>query len=387
MSNIVTGEEAVLMWSNMRANCYNLNVTDFGSCWNDGRVVTAIIHSLFPKEFDYNSMTFKEPLKDMQVAFDCLKKHGVIIYMEPQDFLMKKPDTKSVTLFAAELMKYSQGNYEGYDEKKFEEAKRKRLEEEKKEEEEAAKRKQDAIDALPKCTACGQPISVYAYEFCGYPYHDTCIKCNGCNKPLRFKALAVNEKPYCELCGRNAFQKMKADGWVPPEGVRGPVQTRIGTYTGEKKAPPPQTGKPVVKKEEPKPTTSKEPELISRKTVDSHKEGGFLIETIEEIIFDPAIGKKKKRTIKRKTAIKEEPKVETKAVDEDDEIKRLEEEQRKLEEEMKKEEEEQEAELRRLEEETRRQEEELKKMEAEDNDDDELARIEAELAKLKESDA
>ncbi|KAL7721912.1 Alpha-actinin [Entamoeba marina] len=380
MSTVVTGEEAVLMWSNERASCYGLKVTDFSSCWNDGRVVTAIIHSLFPKEFDFKSLTFTNTVSDMKIAFKCLEKHH-------------KPDPKSVTLFAAELMKYSQGNYEGYDEEKFNEARKKRLEEEAKEEEEIKKKKQAAIDALAKCTECGQPISTYAYEFCGYPYHDTCIKCNGCGKPVRFKALAVDDKPYCELCGRNTFMKLKSDGWVPPEGVKGPISTRIGKFTDDMKAPPPKQTKPVEapKKTEEK-SVSKEPELISRTVVETTREGGFMIEKVEEIIFDPVLNKKKKRIIKRKIACKKEQKN-----DEDDELKRLEEEQRKLEEEMRREEEEEEAELKRLEEEMlkeeeefrkqeeeiRRQEEELRKLE-EDEEDDELQRIEEELKKLRD---
>ena len=72
---VVTGEEAVLMWSNERAQRFGLSVTDFGSSWNDGRVVTAIINTLFPKEFSFTSMTFTDPAKDMRVAWDYLKKH------------------------------------------------------------------------------------------------------------------------------------------------------------------------------------------------------------------------------------------------------------------------------------------------------------------------
>ena len=62
MSNVVYGEEAVAIWAKERAGWYGLTVNDFSTSFNDGRVVTAIIHSLFPQEFDFKSMTFAKPV-------------------------------------------------------------------------------------------------------------------------------------------------------------------------------------------------------------------------------------------------------------------------------------------------------------------------------------
>ncbi|ELP90628.1 hypothetical protein EIN_022370 [Entamoeba invadens IP1] len=394
MTTYVTGEEAVMMWTNMKAGLYGLTVTDFNTCWNDGKIVCAIIHSLFPTEFDYKKMTFANPLNDVKTAFVSLKKHGIIIYCEPEDFITPKPDTKSVTLFASELMQYATlgDKYVGEDEKLLAANKQKRIDEDRKEIEEAAKRKQEAIDALPKCVVCNNPISTTAWEFCGYPFHDTCMKCFSCEKPIRFKAMAIDCKPFCELCARNVFQRKKLEGWVPAAGVKGPVQTRIGKFTEGMKMPERPFSMtisqsetagakaekaPQPKQQEPKKevaaslveeTKKEEP---TRKVIKTYEEDGYVIELVEETLYDPEIKKYKKRTIKRKTL---------KATNtEDDEMKKLEEEERKLNEQMAREEAESNAEMAKLDEEMKKQEEEIRKQE------EELARQEEENRKQEEA--
>eukprot|EP01012_Entosiphon_sulcatum_P015085 TRINITY_DN200_c0_g1_i1.p1 TRINITY_DN200_c0_g1~~TRINITY_DN200_c0_g1_i1.p1 ORF type:complete len:373 (+),score=117.27 TRINITY_DN200_c0_g1_i1:86-1204(+) len=92
-----------------------------------------------------------------------------------------------------------------------EEAERKRKEDEERrrlEEEERKKREAEARDAaLPKCTACQQPIRESSHRIYGdKSYHFACFQCAGCSKPLEsdgpfpFK----NEKLWHdECCPRN----------------------------------------------------------------------------------------------------------------------------------------------------------------------------------------
>jgi uncharacterized CHY-type Zn-finger protein len=62
------------------------------------------------------------------------------------------------------------------------------------------------VDSNPICGKCGEPCSGDAVEAIGKSFHSKCFTCEGCDKPFAGKKfLNVENKPYCEQCGKKAF--------------------------------------------------------------------------------------------------------------------------------------------------------------------------------------
>jgi hypothetical protein len=55
------------------------------------------------------------------------------------------------------------------------------------------------------CTKCAKELEGVVIEVMGKMYHQDCFGCWGCGKKLTTKCLNVDNKPYCETCGRKAF--------------------------------------------------------------------------------------------------------------------------------------------------------------------------------------
>jgi len=55
------------------------------------------------------------------------------------------------------------------------------------------------------CEFCGETLSGKCIEVMGMQFHMDCFKCCGCNKKLLNSCLNINNKPYCDACGKTAF--------------------------------------------------------------------------------------------------------------------------------------------------------------------------------------
>jgi len=71
----------------------------------------------------------------------------------------------------------------------------------------SVKKKPEALSEVnPPCGKCGDPCSGDAVEAIGKSFHSKCFTCEGCDKPFAGKKfLNVENKPYCEQCGKKAF--------------------------------------------------------------------------------------------------------------------------------------------------------------------------------------
>ena len=56
-----------------------------------------------------------------------------------------------------------------------------------------------------KCNKCQQALSGQIVEVFGHSYHQNCFGCFDCGKTLGKSCLNVDNKPYCERCGKKAF--------------------------------------------------------------------------------------------------------------------------------------------------------------------------------------
>lgn len=67
----------------------------------------------------------------------------------------------------------------------------------------AAKRKPGGSTST--CAGCLKPLSGKTVEAVNVFFHAACFKCEACQKPLTKTCINVNDKPYCDQCGRNAL--------------------------------------------------------------------------------------------------------------------------------------------------------------------------------------
>lgn len=57
------------------------------------------------------------------------------------------------------------------------------------------------------CVVCKKALSGSVLEAAGGYYHVACFKCSACNKKLTSTCLNINNKPFCDACGRKEFAK------------------------------------------------------------------------------------------------------------------------------------------------------------------------------------
>jgi len=78
--------------------------------------------------------------------------------------------------------------------------------------EEELRKKRDQMEAeykrrSKKCSKCTEPLSGTAIEALGTTWHQKCFVCFACDNPFQDnKFINVDNKPYCQPCGKKAFK-------------------------------------------------------------------------------------------------------------------------------------------------------------------------------------
>ena len=68
--------------------------------------------------------------------------------------------------------------------------------------------KRPKVEDHPKCVKCGKDLCGRTVEAPGGMYHQACFGCHKCGVKLT-RCLNVDNKPYCDSCGRNALTEQK----------------------------------------------------------------------------------------------------------------------------------------------------------------------------------
>ena len=63
-----------------------------------------------------------------------------------------------------------------------------------------------------KCGKCQKPLAGNIVEVFGVSYHSECFGCFQCGKSLQKSCLNIDNKPYCERCGKQAFVQSRLKG-------------------------------------------------------------------------------------------------------------------------------------------------------------------------------
>ncbi|KAI3373965.1 hypothetical protein L3Q82_022534, partial [Scortum barcoo] len=100
-------KQILLEWCRSKTIGYqNIDIQNFSSSWSDGMAFCALVHSFFPLEFDYNTLTPANRKHNLQLAFttaeqqaDCLRLIEVEDMMEMGD----KPDPMCVFTYVQSL--------------------------------------------------------------------------------------------------------------------------------------------------------------------------------------------------------------------------------------------------------------------------------------------
>jgi len=105
----VSGKKGLIMWAKKNTKHRNpeVNIKNLHSSWKDGLGFCALIEKFRPDLMDYDSLDKSNAKENLQKAFDVAEKElGIPALLDPEDFMVPRPDEKTVTLYVAELFKY-----------------------------------------------------------------------------------------------------------------------------------------------------------------------------------------------------------------------------------------------------------------------------------------
>lgn len=95
------GNEKLLKWCKAVTAGYNIPLTNFGKCWQDGMAFNAIIHRFRPDLIDYDSLKKSDRMKNLENAF-CIAEESLSIprLIDAEDIaFVISPDEKSVMTY------------------------------------------------------------------------------------------------------------------------------------------------------------------------------------------------------------------------------------------------------------------------------------------------
>jgi hypothetical protein len=169
-----------------------VNIVNFHTSWRDGLGFCALLHYFAPEDVDYEKLK-AEPavLKRLEVIFDIGDDLGVANILDPEDMLIEPhPDQFSVITYLSQVFHRFKGQPRGG--------------------QQAAKRPAD-LDASAlrlaqqNCHVCQSLLTGDVIEAFGRTVHTRCFTCVTCGSRLGRQFVDVDDKPYCDVCGKAAF--------------------------------------------------------------------------------------------------------------------------------------------------------------------------------------
>jgi hypothetical protein len=189
-----TGKEALLEWCQQKTAGYSgVNIVNFHTSWRDGLGFCALLHYFAPEDVDYEKLK-AEPavLKRLEAIFDIGDDLGVANILDPEDMLIEPhPDQFSVITYLSQVFHRFKGQPRGG--------------------QQAAAKRPAELDASAlrlaqqACHVCNALLTGDVIEAFGRTVHTRCFTCASCNVRLGRQFVDVDDKPYCDVCGKAAF--------------------------------------------------------------------------------------------------------------------------------------------------------------------------------------
>jgi len=178
------GKEALLIWCQKTTAGYkDVDIKNFHTSWADGMAFCAMIHKHRPDLINYNQLQKENRAQNLTLAFKVAEELGIPSLLDVEDMIdVPKPEPFSVITYLSQ--------YYHYFTKTGQES-----------------QPQPPSEDIEICAKCGQELDGAVIEVMNKVYHQECFGCYACGVQLLSKCLNVENNPYCETCGRKAFEE------------------------------------------------------------------------------------------------------------------------------------------------------------------------------------
>ncbi|NXD11445.1 MACF1 factor, partial [Nothocercus nigrocapillus] len=100
----LSAKEKLLLWTQKVTAAYTgAKCTNFSSCWSDGRLFNAIIHTYRPDLVDMERVQRQSNRENLEQAFEIAEQLGVTRLLDAEDVDVPSPDEKSVITYVSSI--------------------------------------------------------------------------------------------------------------------------------------------------------------------------------------------------------------------------------------------------------------------------------------------
>ncbi|CAH8506460.1 unnamed protein product [Heterobilharzia americana] len=88
-----------------------IRVTDFGSCWRDGKAFCALVHNINPSLVDMEDVKYRKSRENLEYAFNVAEQRlGIPRLLDAEDVDVDKPDERSIITYVAQFILAANSN-------------------------------------------------------------------------------------------------------------------------------------------------------------------------------------------------------------------------------------------------------------------------------------
>jgi len=186
-----------------------VNISNFTTSWSSGMAFCALLHSYDSSLLKYESLKSNQWEQNLALAFESAEKLGIPRLLDVEDMLISIPDPLSVATYVSEIYNFLNKKSDKESQLEFGMQLKDWAEDKFYESKQQLTRYTIQFTQLnstsSSCALCLKPITGRVITHEKSHHHPNCFICSKCNRLLNKNFTVVDQKFFCEGCGRRAF--------------------------------------------------------------------------------------------------------------------------------------------------------------------------------------